>query len=67
VRHVALDEPEVTLNGETYDVGGMIGDDSATSLVLNGQYKFGNGWGIVGEGEVGGEYNALFVGARLSY
>lgn len=67
VRYIAYDDPDVRLGDEPYDVGGLISDDSSTSLVLNGQYKFGNGWGIIGEGEISSEYNALFVGARLSY
>src|SRR5690606_22533010 len=67
VRHISYDDPDVQLGGQRYDVGGLVGDDSTTSLVLNGQFKFGNGWGIVGEGEIGSEYNTLFLGARLSY
>lgn len=41
--------------------------DSSTALILLGQYKFGNGWGIVGEGDISSDYQSLFVGARLSY
>lgn len=66
-RFISYDDPDVRLGDTPVDTSGLITDDSSTSLVLHGQYKFGNGWGIVGEGEIGGEYSSLFVGARLSY
>lgn len=66
VRYTKLDEPQVRLGGQTIATGGLVGD-STTSLVLQGQYKFGNGWGIVGEGDLNSDYQAVFFGARLSY
>lgn len=66
VRYVAFDDPEVRLGDALIETTSLV-EDSATALVLNGQYKFGNGWGVIGEGEINSEYNALFVGARLSY
>jgi opacity protein-like surface antigen len=66
VRYLSFDDPDVRLGDQRIETAGLV-DDGATSLVLNGQFKFGNGWGIVGEGEIGSEYNALFLGARLSY
>lgn len=67
VRYIAFDDPDVTLAGQRYDATGLVSDDSHAALVLNGQYKFGNGWGLVGEAEVGSAYNNFFLGARLSY
>ena len=67
LRHVALDDPEVRLNDALIPAPALLGDDSVTSAVLYAQYKFGNGWGIIGEGELNSEYNAFFLGARLSY
>ena len=67
VRYIAFDDPDVSLGGLAYDAAGLVSDDDHTALVLNGQYKFGNGWGIVGEAEVGSAYNHFFLGARLSY
>lgn len=67
IRHVALDDPKVTVAGNEQAFPPMLRDDSTTSAVLYAQYRFGNGWGIVGEGELSGDYNKLFVGARLSY
>ncbi len=67
VRYIALDDPDVSLGGVPYNTSGLVEDDDHAALVLNGQYKFGNGWGIVGEAEVGSAYNAFFLGARLSY
>ena len=66
-RYISYDDPDVRLAGNPVDTSGLITDDSSVSLVLYGQYKFGNGWGIVGEGDIGSEYKSLFVGARLSY
>ena len=66
VRYVTYDDPDVRIGDQRVETAGLV-SDSATSLVLNGQYKFGNGWGVIGEGEINSEYNALFVGARLSY
>lgn len=67
VRYLSFDDPEVNLAGQPVDTTRLIGDDSATSVLLYGQYKFGNGWGIVAEGDINSEYNAIFVGGRLSY
>jgi hypothetical protein len=66
VRYISFDDPEIRLGGNRVPTEGLL-DSGGTSLVVNGQFKFGNGWGIVGEGEIGSEYNALFLGARLSY
>lgn len=65
-RYTAFDDPEVSFDGSTISVPGLV-DDSTTSLILHGQYKFGNGWGVVAEGDFNSEYTGAFVGARLSY
>ena len=67
IRHVALDDVEVSVAGATVDVPPMLREDSTTSAVLYAQYRFSNGWGIIGEGELNSDYNAVFLGARLSY
>lgn len=65
-RYIAFDDPDVTFNDGTITVPGLV-DDSSTSLLLYGQYKFGNGWGVIAEGDFNSEYTSAFVGARLSY
>lgn len=65
-RHTAFDDPEATFAGETVVVPGYV-DDSSTSILAYGQFKFGNGWGVIAEGDFSSEYSAVFVGARLSY
>lgn len=67
IRHVALDDPEVRLNDQVIAAPALIGDDAVTSAVLYGQFKFRNGWGVIGEAELNSDYSAFFVGARLSY
>lgn len=67
IRHVSLDEPEVRVNGNLIATPTLISDDSVTSAVLYAQFRFGNGWGILAEGELNGDYNAFMLGARLSY
>lgn len=65
-RYVGFDDPEAVIDDETVPVPSLV-DDSTVSLLLYGQYKFGNGWGIVAEADINSEYNALFLGGRLSY
>lgn len=67
VRHVSLDDPEVRIGDQPVDTQDLLDGDSRTSLLLYGQFKFGNGWGLIAEGDLNSDYNALFVGARLSY
>lgn len=66
VRYVSYDDPDARV-GDVAVSGLRVLDDSTTSLLLYGQYKFGGGWGVVGEADINSEYNALFLGARLSY
>lgn len=67
VRYIAFDDPEVRIGDQRVDTAAVVTDDSTTSLLLYGQYKFGNGWGVVAEADINSEYNALFLGGRLSY
>lgn len=67
IRHIALDDPEVSIGGGTaMDISSFI-DDDHTALVLNGQYKFNNGWGVIAEADIGSAYQGLLLGVRLSY
>lgn len=65
-RYTAFDDPEVSFDGSTIAVPGLV-DDSTTSVLLYGQYKFGNGWGVIAEADFNSEYSSAFVGGRLSY
>lgn len=67
IRHVALDDAQVRVGGDVVATPALLSDDSVTSAIVYAQYKFSNGWGIVGEGELNSDYNAFFLGARLSY
>ena len=42
-------------------------DGSATSLVLNGQYKFNSTWGISAEADINKDGNSFLIGPRLSF
>lgn len=42
-------------------------DDSTTSLVLNGQYKFSQSWGINAEVDVNSDGHSFLIGPRLSF
>ena len=61
------DDPEVSIGGgAAMDISSFI-DDDHTALVLNGQYKFNNGWGVIAEADIGSAYQGLLLGVRLSY
>ncbi|MCK9489079.1 MAG: porin family protein [Xanthomonadales bacterium] len=67
LRHIFMDDPEATIGaGDAINIGGLV-DDDHTALVLNGQYKFNNGWGVIAEADVGSAYQSLLLGVRLSY
>ncbi len=66
VRYTTLDDPEVRLAGQTVATTSLV-SDSVTSVILQGQFKFREGWGVVGEADINSEYQSLYVGARLSY
>lgn len=42
-------------------------DDSSTSLVLNGQYKFNASWGINAEADINDDGNSFLIGPRVSF
>lgn len=68
VRYTRLDDAEVRLDGLPFPGGqAFIASDGTTAGVLYGQFKFGNGWGLLAEAELSGDYTAVFAGARLSY
>jgi hypothetical protein len=66
LRYIGYDDPDARVDGVAV-TGLRTLDGSVASLLLYGQYKFGNGWGAVAEADINSEYNSFFLGARLSY
>lgn len=66
LRHIDLGDPKATVDGAAMNIGGLVESDH-TALVLNGQYKFNNGWGVIAEADAGSAYQSLLLGVRLSY
>jgi Ax21 family sulfation-dependent quorum factor len=42
-------------------------DDSTTSIVINGQYKFSQAWGVNAEVDFSDDGNTFLIGPRLSF